>query len=417
LFYSIYKFRVSFWEYKKFKIKVKNYKLIDLFSGVGGISAGFHWAGFHTVLANEFDREIGEAYSANFPQTKTIIEDIRKVDFIKVMKGLNIKQGDIDVIAGGPPCQGFSMANRKRIEQDERNLLFLEFVRAVKTFKPKCFLIENVIGMTAEKVAIKSSEKKVVDSMSEYFRDIGYQISFKSFKSEEHGVPQIRRRVIVIGTCLENKFDDLKYLRIGNLKKEYLSKEDLFKIKDIQHTLFFDELENGIKYPTTVWEAISDLPQIEAGKGAEIMKYSGGPKNDYQKFLRGNSNKVYNHFSTPHSSDVINRIKLIKQGENFNNLPKELQTKSVHSGAFGRLVADSLSPTITTRFDTPSTGRVIHPYLNRTLTVREAARIQSFPDNFKFVGSRTSQGKQVGNAVPPLVAKKIAEMFISDFLS
>jgi DNA (cytosine-5)-methyltransferase 1 len=396
---------------------MKKHKLIDLFSGVGGISAGFHWAGFTTVLANEFDKEIGEAYKMNFPDTMTIIEDVRKINFVEIMNDLKIKKGEIDVVAGGPPCQGFSMANRKRIEQDERNLLFLEFVRAVKVFQPKCFLIENVVGMTAEKVAIKSSEKNVVDSMTEFFHEIGYQISFKSFKSEEHGVPQIRRRVIVIGTRLENKFDDLKYLRIGNLKKEFLSKEDLIRVKDIQHTLFFDEIETGIKYPTTVWEAISDLPQIEAGQGEEKMKYVTKPKNEYQKFLRQNSKAVFNHFSTPHSDDVIERIKLIKQGENFNHLPLALQTKSVHSGAFGRLVADSLSPTITTRFDTPSTGRVIHPFLNRTLTVREAARIQSFPDDFKFNGSRTSQGKQVGNAVPPLVAKKIAEMFIKDFLS
>lgn len=395
---------------------MKKYKLIDLFSGVGGISTGFHWAGFTTVFANEFDTEIGESYKANFPNTKTIIEDVRKIDFNQVMSELKIKKGEVDVIAGGPPCQGFSMANRKRIEQDQRNLLFLEFVRAVKAFQPKCFLIENVVGMTAEKVAIKSSEKNVVDSMTDFFHEIGYQISFKSFKAEEHGVPQIRRRVIVIGTRLENKFDDLKYLRIGNLKKEFLSKEDLNKVKDIQHTLFFDEIDTGIKYPTTVWEAISDLPQIDAGEGDEKMKYISKPKNEFQKFLRQESKFVYNHLSTPHSSHVIKRIKLIKQGENFNHLPSDLQTKSVHSGAFGRLVADSLSPTITTRFDTPSTGRVIHPFLNRTLTVREAARIQSFPDNFKFLGSRTSQGKQVGNAVPPLVAKKIAEMFIKDFL-
>lgn len=396
---------------------MKTFKLVDLFSGVGGISTGFHWAGFTTVLANEFDKEIGEAFKANFPATKTIIEDVRKIDFAQVMKELKIKKGEVDVIAGGPPCQGFSMANRKRIEQDERNLLFLEFVRSVKVFEPKCFLIENVVGMTAEKVAIKSSEKNVVDSMTEFFHEIGYQISFKSFKAEEHGVPQIRRRVIVIGTRLENKFDDLKYLRIGNLKREFMSKESLSKVNDIQHTLFLDEIDTGVKYPTTVWEAISDLPQIEAGQGEEKMKYISSPKNEYQEFLRQNSKFVHNHISTPHSSDVIKRIKLIKQGENFNHLPKNLQTKSVHSGAFGRLVADSLSPTITTRFDTPSTGRVIHPFLNRTLTVREAARIQSFPDDFKFTGSRTSQGKQVGNAVPPLVAKRIAEMFIKDFLS
>tara|TARA_X000000950_G_scaffold198935_1_gene239605 strand:+ start:132 stop:1322 length:1191 start_codon:yes stop_codon:yes gene_type:complete len=396
---------------------MKKYKLIDLFSGVGGISQGFHWAGFKTIIANEYDPSIGAAYKANFPKTKAIIGDVRELDFNQIMMDNNIKQGEIDVIAGGPPCQGFSMANRKRIEEDERNLLFLEFVRAVKKFEPKCFLIENVMGMTAEKIAIKSNEKSVVDSMTEYFSDLGYKIAFKSFKAEEHGVPQMRRRVIVIGTNIESKFDDLKYLRIGNLEKQFLSKEVMNKISDIQHTLFDDSLNKGLKYPTTIWEAISDLPQIKDGGGTDEMDYKSEPKNNYQRLMREYSTKVYNHKSTPHSAEVLKRMELLKQGDNFKDLPEGLRTKSVHSGAYGRLEADYITPTITTRFDTPSTGRVIHPYLNRTLTVREAARLQSFPDHFKFIGTRTSQGKQVGNAVPPLVAKSIAEMFIKDFLS
>jgi DNA (cytosine-5)-methyltransferase 1 len=175
-------------------------------------------------------------------------------------------------------------------------------------------------------------------------------------------------------------------------------------------------MTTGLKYPTTVWEAISDLPQFEDGEGEDEMSYFTKPKNSYQILMREKSKSVLNHKSTPHSSDVIKRMKLVGQGENFMSLPEELRTKSVHSGAYGRLIADYLTPTITTRFDTPSTGRVIHPFSNRTLTVREAARLQSFPDHFQFVGTRTSQGKQVGNAVPPLVAKSIAEMFIKDFL-
>jgi DNA (cytosine-5)-methyltransferase 1 len=396
---------------------MSKYKLVDLFSGVGGISQGFHWAGFETVIANEFDKQIGEAFKFNFPKAKTLIDDIKNVDFKSVLTSMNIEPGEVDVIAGGPPCQGFSMANRKRIEEDERNLLFLEFVRAVKEVQPKCFLIENVMGMTAEKVAIKLRERSVVDSMTEYFKELGYHISFRSFKAEEHGVPQMRRRVIVVGTRLECKFDDLRYMRIGNLKKEYLSKEQMAGIDDIQHTLFDESLSSGLKYPTTVWEAISDLPQFEDGGSGDGMGYASRAMNEYQKLMRKGSKKVSNHKSTPHSSAVIERMKLVEQGQNFMDLPKEMRTKSVHSGAYGRLRADYITPTITTRFDTPSTGRVIHPFSNRTLTVREAARLQSFPDTFKFVGTRTSQGKQVGNAVPPLVAKSIAQMFIKDFLS
>jgi DNA (cytosine-5)-methyltransferase 1 len=271
--------------------------------------------------------------------------------------------------------------------------------------------------MTAEKVAIKSTEKRVVDTMTEYFNEIGYRIAFKSFKAEEHGVPQMRRRVIVIGTSLKNKFDDLKYLRIGNLKKTHMSKEQMQRIEDLQHTLFDDTMDTGLKYPTTVWEALSDLPQIKNGEGSEYAEYISKPLNGYQKLMREKSTRVCNHISTPHATDVLERIKLINQGENFMSLPEELRTKSVHSGAYGRLKSDFITPTITTRFDTPSTGRVIHPFLDRTITVREAARLQSFPDHFKFVGTRTSQGKQVGNAVPPLVAKNIAEMFIHDFLT
>ena len=395
---------------------MKKYKLIDLFSGVGGITQGFHWAGFETLIANEFDKSIANSYQTNFPDTNMVVGDVRDLNFSEIMIENKINPGDIDVIAGGPPCQGFSMANRKRIDEDERNLLFLEFVRAVKVFQPKCFLIENVMGMKVEKVAINSKEKNIIDSLTEYFYELGYRISFKSFKSEEHGVPQMRRRVIVIGTCLTDKFDDLAHLQIGNLKKDFLSKEHISKANNLQHTLFDDQVDSGFKYPVTVWEAISDLPQFEDGDGKENMDYLCKPKNKFQKLMRESSKTVTSHISTPHSMQVLKRMKLVKQGENFKDLPKNLQTRSVHSGAYGRLIANYIAPTITTRFDTPSTGRVIHPFSNRTLTVREAARLQSFPDSFNFVGNRTSQGKQIGNAVPPLVAKAIGEMFIKDFL-
>lgn len=396
-------------------IETKKFTSIDLFAGVGGLSLGLQNAGFETLFANEFDKEIGLSFQKNFPSTNVLIEDIRNIDLKNLSSQFTVKK-DVDLIVGGPPCQGFSMANRKRIENDERNLLFLEFVRFVKFFQPKCFLIENVLGMKSENISQGSNEWRVLDSMQSYFNDLGYSISFKMFKSEEHGVPQIRRRVIVIGTRLENKKELLVSGVIGKLRKKHISKEDLNrkKVHSNQIDIFNESETNNLLNPVTVWDAISDLPSLSSGENS--TKYRSKPQNDFQKIMRMNCKEVFNHFTTPHNLDVIERIKLIKPGENFESLPEELKTKSHHSGAWGRLEKDSLSPTITTRFDTPSTGRVIHPVDNRTLTVREAARIQSFPDSFQFYGTRTSQGKQVGNSVPPLVGQSIGEMFINDFL-
>ena len=393
---------------------MKKYTSIDLFAGVGGISLGLEWAGFEILFANEFDTEIGQSFQNNFPTANVLIDDIRNINFKKLSDQFKIKK-DVDLIVGGPPCQGFSMANRKRIEDDERNTLFLEYVRFVKYYQPKCFVIENVMGMSSETINTGTLEDKVADAMKSYFDDLGYAISFRMFKAEEHGVPQMRRRVMVIGTRLNNKKELLVSGAIGNLEKEYLSKEDLFKQAQNTNQISLFEHKKTYHNPTTVWDAISDLPRLKAGEFAD--EYSNKPINEYQKFMRKGSRKLQNHAATPHADDVVTRIKLIKQGLNFESLPEELKTKSHHSGAWGRLEKENLSPTITTRFDTPSTGRVIHPIDHRTLTVREAARIQSFPDTFIFSGSRTSQGKQVGNSVPPLVAEAIGRMIIKDFLS
>jgi DNA (cytosine-5)-methyltransferase 1 len=386
---------------------------IDLFSGAGGLTSGLNESGFQTILASDFDKQISNTFQKNFKNIKFLCEDIKKINFLDIKKEMSLKKNELDLIVGGPPCQGFSMANRKRIEDDPRNLLFRNFFNAVKILKPKCFLIENVAGLKSEDISLRTKQQPATHAIANYFKSIDYEIKFLTFRSEEFGIPQFRRRVLIIGTNISKKKELLKRDEIGNLEGKYKSYESIKTENFNQAELFSNEKPN----PFFVWDALSDLPKIKAGQNGEEKEYISEPKNDYQKLMRKNSKKVYNHVATPHDEMAIKRIKLIKQGQNFRDLPKNLQTKSVHSGAWGRLEANGLAPTITTRFDTPSVGRVIHPYQDRTLTVREAARIQSFPDDFIFYGNRTSQGIQVGNSVPPLVGKAIGKMFIKQFLS
>ena len=395
-----------------------SYTSIDFFSGAGGLSLGLKWAKFECIFASDFDKQIGETYKKNFKKTKFICDDIKNIIFKDLKRELKLKSNDLDLIVGGPPCQGFSMANRKRIEEDPRNLLFRNFAKSVEILNPKCFLIENVSGLISENITLRTKEQPVTQAISNFFLSIGYTVRFLSFSSEEFGLPQFRKRILIIGTNIEKRKKQLQFKEIGNLESKYKSYETLKREKNSENQSELNFLDNNIKSnPFTVWESISDLPKLKAGQDGSGKNYVSKPKNDYQKIMRNGSDKVYNHTSTPHDQMALKRIKKIKQGQNFKDLPKNLQTKSVHSGAWGRLEADGLAPTITTRFDTPSVGRVIHPYQDRTLTVREAARIQSFPDNFIFYGNRTSQGIQVGNAVPPLVGKAIGKMFIKQFLS
>ena len=386
---------------------------VDLFSGAGGLTQGLKDSGFQTLFASDFDRQVSDTFQKNFKNVKFLCEDIKKINFLDIKKEIGLNKNDLDLVVGGPPCQGFSMANRKRIEGDPRNLLFRNFYNAVKILQPKCFLIENVAGLKSEDISLRTKQQPAMHAIANYFKSIDYEIKFLTFRSEEFGVPQFRRRVLIIGTNISIKKDLIKKGEIGNLDGKYKSYESI-KIESFnQAELFSNEKPN----PFFVWDALSDLPKIKAGQNGEEKEYFSEPKNDYQKLMRKNSKRVYNHVATPHDEMAMKRIKLIKQGQNFRDLPKNLQTKSVHSGAWGRLEANGLAPTITTRFDTPSVGRVIHPYQDRTLTVREAARIQSFPDDFIFYGNRTSQGIQVGNSVPPLVGKAIGKMFIKQFLS
>jgi DNA (cytosine-5)-methyltransferase 1 len=344
----------------------------DLFSGVGGLSQGFISAGFEIAFAIEFDKEIADAYAKNHPGTEMINENICTIDVESVKK----RHPHIDLIMGGPPCQGFSQKGKRMSINDPRNFLFQQFVRFVESFKPKYFVLENVPNI------ITTSNGYFKDQIIESFSKLGYTVNCGVLSASEFGIPQDRHRAVFIGVLGENGI----------------------------------ELPKSPNKRVTIEEAIYDLPFIGSGEGEEISQYDKKATSDYQKQLRNGSKVLYNHVATKHSDLALERLSLIPKGAGREVLPAEHRTKSIYSGTWCRLLEDGIAPTITTRFDTPSSGRFTHPVLNRCLTVREAARVQSFPDSFRFYGNKTSQMKQVGNAVPPLLAYAIAQQILNNNL-
>lgn len=351
---------------------MKKLKLIDLFAGVGGLSLGFEMEGFEVVLANEFDASIAEAYIKNRNNPNMIVEDIRK---LPVHDTFGKYRNQVDVIVGGPPCQGYSQKGQRKTINDERNFLFRYFVDAVKEVRPTYFVMENVPNLlTAEHGYFKNE-------VIALFSELGYIVNADVLCAADYGVPQNRRRAFIIGKL---------------------------------HGETPVEMPKVHPNRVTIWDAISDLNFLESGEGMEIQEYVNAAESEYQRFLRKDSENLFNHKATKHSEIALERLRMIPPKGGKEYLPPEHLTKSIYSGTWERMDADDVSVTITTRFDTPSSGKFTHPYLNRAITVREAARIQSFPDNFHFFGTKTSQMKQVGNAVPPLLANAVAKAIIED---
>ena len=369
--------------------------IIDLFAGCGGLSTGFEMAGFNIPVAIEKDEWASETYRVNHPNTTVITEDITKIVDPKSL----IPNGmSIDGIIGGPPCQGFSLSG-KRDPKDPRNSLFMDFVRFIKEIKPNFFMMENVPGILSMKTA---SNEYVRDLILNEYDKAGYNARYKILNAAEYGVPQSRTRVIFIG----------------------IRKDIEFKPEDLYPEGFlFDEKQ------ITIDDAIMDLPQIESGQGTEEQKYTRKPKTDYQKWIRGDSEIIKNHVAMRHTTRLIERFKTIKSGQSLADVSEEhMQRKrgdasktsgKIYSQNNMRPFGNKPSPTIAASFQ----SNFIHPHLNRNYTAREAARIQSFPDWYEFRGKRTtmsweknlSQYQQIGNAVPPILAREIAKKIAKYF--
>lgn len=252
--------------------------------------------------------------------------------------------------------------------------MFKYYVKVVELVQPRYFVMENVPNLLTAEGGYFRKE------IEELFNSMGYQLKMGVLNASDYGVPQNRRRAVIIG-------------------KRGGEAPDLPAAKDIS---------------VTIWDAISDLAFLNSGEGEEIQSYRNEPQSEYQKRLRAGSTILHNHVATKHSPLALERLAMIPPNAGKEVLPEEHLTKSIYSGTWTRMRKDEISVTITTRFDTPSSGKFTHPFLDRAITVREAARIQSFPDSFQFVGNKGSQMKQVGNAVPPLLAGAIAEVIMKD---
>lgn len=352
--------------------KIAKYKVLDLFSGCGGLSVGLEMLPeFETVVATDFMSEALETFAKNFAKTKTVLGDISDQKVKSRIIEISRKSG-VNMIVGGPPCQGFSSKGKKLGLRDPRNFLFREYLNIVRELQPEIFVIENV------KALLSSTNGWFINEIILEIHKLGYLVNYGILKASNFGVPQNRERTIIIAS----KDREIKLPEPNSLRK------------------------------ITVREAISDLAYLESGEGDEISDYKNEPQSEYQKFLRGNSRKLYNHKATNHSEVALEKLKMIPPEKGKEFLPPEMIGNQKFRTTWGRLKWDSQSPTIDTRFDTPSNGTNSHPELNRSITPREAARIQSFPDDFRFYGSKTFVCKQIGNAVPPLLAKAIGRAIL-----
>lgn len=380
-------------------------KMIDLFSGAGGLSEGLSEAGFHSLFANEIVPEYAITYKTNHKDAIVRTGDIRTIDPEIIRSILKLEREELDLIAGGPPCQGFSINAPVRSIFDERNHLFKEYLRFVDVFAPKAIIIENVPGLVSFENG--ATLHAIIDALAE----LGYGTDVRILGAAYYGVPQMRWRTFILG------------LRGKNLPN-YAFPDPIYHapIKP-NFTTFFDG-HSLIKEPSldcnahfiTVKEAIGDLPSLKCGeKGDLIKEYACEPFCDYQKRARIGSVGVLNHESPSLSKINLQRLQYIKPGGNWTDIPFDLLPKGMqkakqgdHTKRYGRVEPDGLASTILTKCD-PHWGAFIHYEQDRSFTVREAARIQSFPDHFIFTGSQVQQYAQVGNAVPPLLAEAVGK--------
>lgn len=388
---------------------------IDLFAGAGGFGLGFEMAGFSVPLSVEIDAWACDTLRHNRPNMTVIQQDIRDLNTASSVK--DICHFKPDIVIGGPPCQGFSIAGpAQKDPKDPRNSLFINFAEWICFLQPKAFVMENVKGLLSRK---NIEGTKVTDIIKETFENLGYFVEVWSLNAAEYGVPQIRERIFIVG----NK----RGKELGTPPKTHSL--DLLHINSSQLSIFACM---GLLPAISLWDAISDLPPLNAREGEEEQPYISEPLNNYQSWIRNGSKTLYNHVAMDHSQRLVERFKHIKWGESSSDAPKEHGARRRSgNGELSEISYDQnnrrLNPykpshTIAASFY----ANFLHPFQHRNLTAREGTRVQSFPDTYRFLGKKTvvshkllhreerfdekflCQYNQVGNAVPPILAKAIA---------
>ncbi len=351
---------------------------VELFSGAGGLSIGLQEAGFSIAIANEIEPDFAKSFQLNHPDTTVLNCDIHSVNF--EVEAVKCELNSVTLLSGGPPCQGFSTVGSKN-RQDPRNSLFFEFLRAVRELMPSYVLFENVSGFK------KLYNGIAYNTLLLELKTLGYETSSAILEASDFGLPQERQRTIVVGW---KKGITPVLLPTPTHAKT----ENLF----------------GYKKKLVLMDAISDLPPLEAGE--EKADYACAPMNYYQKKMRGDETRLTEHSAANYGEKMKEILRSVPYGGSVNDLPETLRPKSYFKNTYARLLPDKPSPTITRNFGTPSSSRCIHPFQNRALSTREGARLQGFPDSYKFYGSKTSKNLQIGNAVPPIFGEIIAKAII-----
>jgi DNA (cytosine-5)-methyltransferase 1 len=374
---------------------------IDLFCGAGGLTQGFKQAGFNCAFANDFMPEAIETFALNHPGILAECGPIENIDALEIRKKLGLLPSELDVLVGGPPCQGFSINAPSRFLADPRNSMFKHYARFVEEFEPKTIVFENVPGL------LSMDDGAVFRQIMQVFSSLGYDLSVRILYGPHYGIPQERWRLILLGSRL-GQIEHPLPTHYAKGRANFRGGASLtFSLSDFE--------QERLSPVVTVGDAIRDLPRLEMGEGAEEVGYTHDASSTYARRLRNPLGVTFNHYAAKLSKQNIERMKHVPPGGSwrdipFDLLPKGMQSarKSDHTKRYGRLDFDGLSGTVLTKCD-PHWGTVFLPDQDRTLTVREAARLQSFPDSYRFAGARVSQYVQVGNAVPVLMAEAIAD--------